>query len=100
MFNPGVSLKASRPSRSLWRHPLLIFDRICKNISLDLKDKGVVVSILHPGVVRTNMNPGGDGGAEAIEPDEAASKLYKVLIGKGMEDTGRFWHREGHELPW
>ena len=32
--------------------------------------------------------------------DYLASKLYKILMSKGIEDTGKFWHREGQELPW
>jgi hypothetical protein len=36
----------------------------------------------------------------AVEPEEAANKLYKILVSKGVEDTGKFWHREGQELPW
>lgn len=32
--------------------------RVCKNLSLELKGKGVVATILRPGAVRTNMNPG------------------------------------------
>lgn len=81
-------------------------NQVCKNLAIDLRDKGVVVSILHPGIVRTNIFPPGfqaaAGGlpAEAVDPDEAAGKLFKVLMGKGIEDTGRFWHREGYELPW
>ncbi|GME49193.1 Short-chain dehydrogenase/reductase SDR [Neofusicoccum parvum] len=73
---------------------------VCKNLSLELKDKGVVVVILHPGIVRTGMTAGLPDSPEAVEPEEAAGKLYGVLVSKGLEDTGRFWHREGQELPW
>ena len=37
---------------------------------------------------------------ESVEPEEAASKLWGVLMSKSIEDTGKFWHREGQELPW
>lgn len=83
-----------------YRSSKTALNMVCKNLSLELKDKGAVVVILHPGVVKTNLNPGGDGGAEAVEPDEAASKLFKVLMERGIEDTGKFWHREGMDLPW
>jgi NAD(P)-dependent dehydrogenase (short-subunit alcohol dehydrogenase family) len=76
---------------------------VCKSMSVDLGGRGVVVVILHPGIVRTGLDPGSaahQAGGEAIEPDEAAEKLWKVMRGKGLENTGRFWHREGHELPW
>ncbi|KUI56757.1 C-factor [Cytospora mali] len=83
-----------------YRSSKAALNMICKNLSLELKDKGVVVVILHPGIVRTNMTLGADDVSGAIDPDEAASKLYKLLVSKGIEDTGKFWHREGYELPW
>jgi NAD(P)-dependent dehydrogenase (short-subunit alcohol dehydrogenase family) len=73
---------------------------IGKSMAMDLKAKGVVVSLLHPGYVRTNLVTGHDPHPESVLPQEAAEKLYKVLMSKSMEDTGKFWHREGFELPW
>lgn len=35
-----------------------------------------------------------------LGPVEAAEKLWKVVMSKSMEDTGKFWHREGMELTW
>ena len=72
---------------------------IGKSLAMDLKDKGLVVALLHPGYVHSNLNPGMTN-PEAVEPDEAAGKLWQVMMSKGMEDTGKFWHREGYELPW
>lgn len=83
-----------------YRSSKAALNMICKNLSLDLKDQGVVVVILHPGIVRTHMTQGAEGVPDAVDPDEAASKLYEVLISKKIEDTGKFWHREGQELPW
>lgn len=83
-----------------YRSSKTALNMICKNLALELRDKGVVVVILHPGIVRTNMILGLEEIPGAIDPDEAASKLYNVLVSKGIEDTGKFWHREGEELPW
>ena len=73
---------------------------IGKSMAMDLKEKGVILSLLHPGFVKTNLNTGSEPHPESVEPEEAAGKLWKVMIGKGLEDTGKFWHREGYELPW
>lgn len=83
-----------------YRSSKTALNQICKNLSLELKDKGVVVVVLHPGIVNTNIIPGGSSSAEAIEPDEAASKLFKLLVSKDLNESGKFWHREGYELPW
>lgn len=73
-----------------------------RNMAMDLKEKGVVVSLLHPGYVKTGLDVSGEihKRADAVEPEEAAAKLWSVMKGKGIYETGRFWHREGYELPW
>jgi NAD(P)-dependent dehydrogenase (short-subunit alcohol dehydrogenase family) len=75
---------------------------VARSLAMDLRDEGVVVVIMHPGFLRTGLDPGTHGVPEAVEPDEAAAKLcqWKVLMSMSIEDTGRFWHREGQELPW
>jgi NAD(P)-dependent dehydrogenase (short-subunit alcohol dehydrogenase family) len=76
-----------------------------KSMAIDLKDKNVPVIILHPGIVKTNLDPrwkqeGKSDMQEAVEPDQAASELWRVLMNKGLESTGKFYHRSGEELPW
>jgi NAD(P)-dependent dehydrogenase (short-subunit alcohol dehydrogenase family) len=83
-----------------YRSSKAALNSICRSLAMDLKDKGVVVVIMHPGYVKTGLDPDTHSMDEAVEPDEAASKLWKVLTSKNIEETGRFWHREGQELPW
>lgn len=76
-----------------------------KNLAVDLKDKNVPVILLHPGIVKSNLDHkwktgGNDDVKGAVEPDVAASELWRTLMGKGMESSGRFWHRSGEEMPW
>ncbi|KAI6778114.1 Oxidoreductase [Emericellopsis cladophorae] len=67
-----------------------------KLLSLDLKEQGIVVSLVHPGFMRTDMtrNVGFDkywdaGGA--ISPDEAAQRLGQWVEELDMSKTGEFW---------
>ncbi|USW46782.1 Putative short-chain dehydrogenase/reductase SDR, NAD(P)-binding domain superfamily [Septoria linicola] len=73
---------------------------IGKSMAVELAEKGIVVDLLHPGIVNSALNPTASQSAEAVEPEEAAMKLWAIVQEKGIEDTGKFWHREGHELPW
>jgi NAD(P)-dependent dehydrogenase (short-subunit alcohol dehydrogenase family) len=70
-----------------------------KSLAMDLKEKGVAVILLHPGIVRTNMTTGLEAPG-AVEPEPAAGELWRVLMGKGVESSGRWFHRSGEELPW
>lgn len=76
-----------------------------KNLSIDLKDRNIPVILLHPGIVKTNLDQKWQSGGNedvkgAVEPEVAASDLWRVLMGKGLESTGKFFHRSGEELPW
>jgi NAD(P)-dependent dehydrogenase (short-subunit alcohol dehydrogenase family) len=75
---------------------------ISKSMAMDLKEKGVTAIVMHPGYVKTALDTSGYTHSlpEAVEPEEAASKLWKVLMSQDIKDTGTFWHREGQELPW
>jgi NAD(P)-dependent dehydrogenase (short-subunit alcohol dehydrogenase family) len=75
------------------------------NLAIDLKPKNIPVILLHPGIVKSNLDArwkedGNENVQGAVEPDVAASDLWRVLMGKGLESTGRFYHRSGEELPW
>ena len=68
-----------------------------KSLAMDLKDRGVAVALLHPGMVKTDMvgNHGGD-----VEPAEAARTLLSRIDELTLETTGSFWHAKGEKLPW
>ena len=70
-----------------------------KSLAVDLKGQGVAVIILHPGIVKTNLTTEEETGM-GVEPEQAAGELWKVIVSKGLESSGRWWHRSGEELPW
>ena len=74
---------------------------IGRSIAMDLEDQGIMVALLHPGFVKTGLDVTKESHQreDAVEAEEAARKLWEVLKEKRIEDTGRFWHREGTELP-
>ena len=83
-----------------YRSSKAALNSISKSMAMDLKDKGVVIVIMHPGYVKTGLDPSSHTMSEAVMPDEAAEKLWKIFMSKSIQDTGRFWHREGFELEW
>ncbi|TPX57470.1 hypothetical protein PhCBS80983_g03822 [Powellomyces hirtus] len=72
-----------------------------KLLSLDLKDDGVIVSIVHPGFMRTDMTKGvgfdkyyEDGGA--VTPDVAAASLIEwVDMELDIGKSGEYWAPRG-----
>jgi NAD(P)-dependent dehydrogenase (short-subunit alcohol dehydrogenase family) len=65
-------------------------------LALDLKDHGIIVLLLHPGWVRTDM-----GGAGArLEPRESIAGLRRIIDGAEMRQSGGFYAYDGSEVPW
>ncbi len=67
-----------------------------KNLSIELKPRGIAVAALHPGYVRTDMTQGRGN----IEADVAARGLILRMDNLSLANTGTFWHAEGWEIPW
>ncbi|CAK7563011.1 MAG: hypothetical protein SEPTF4163_000868 [Sporothrix epigloea] len=73
---------------------------IGKLLSLDLKEAGVTVSVVHPGFMRTEMTKGvgfdqywEDGGA--VTPEEAAQTLFEWTKNLDISKTGQYWAPRG-----
>jgi len=66
------------------------------SLAHDLQPKGIAVSILHPGFVRTGMTSG-RGNWDA---DEAAAALLERIAELELANTGSFLHANGESLPW
>jgi NAD(P)-dependent dehydrogenase (short-subunit alcohol dehydrogenase family) len=67
-----------------------------KSLAVDLKDHGVAVVILHPGMVSTDMI----GGRGQVEPADSARGLVARIDELTMGTSGSFLHFKGEKLPW
>jgi NAD(P)-dependent dehydrogenase (short-subunit alcohol dehydrogenase family) len=70
-----------------------------KNISIELKKKGVTVGLISPGFVRTGFTAGLDL-PMMITAEESANKVVIVIDGYDLEDTGTFLGKDGQTWPW
>lgn len=66
------------------------------SLTRDLADRGVLVCVLHPGFVKTDMT----AGSGSVEPKDAARGLIARVDGLTKETSGTFWHASGEVLPW
>lgn len=66
------------------------------NTALELAAEKIACIALHPGWIKTRMT----SFAGHMGPDEAAERMIKVIDAVDMASTGKFFHRDGHELTW
>lgn len=65
------------------------------NLAIDLREKGIPVALLHPGMVATEMT-----GNRGVSPAHAATGLIQRIDALNLATSGHFWHAEGEILPW
>jgi NAD(P)-dependent dehydrogenase (short-subunit alcohol dehydrogenase family) len=77
-----------------YRMSKVALNMITRTLSIDLAPWPVVA--IHPGYVRTRMTSNqGD-----LTAQEAVDRMLHVIDGLDRSVSGKFFHRDGHELPW
>lgn len=67
-----------------------------KSAAIDLEGEGVIVSLLHPGWVQTDM-----GGSNAmITAEESVEGMKKLIDHFSGRDSGHFYDYKGLVVPW
>jgi NAD(P)-dependent dehydrogenase (short-subunit alcohol dehydrogenase family) len=70
--------------------------RLMRSVAIDLKDRGVIIGLVHPGYVQTDM-----GGPDAeITPEESATGVRTLAENWPLEKSGDFYKWNGEEHAW
>lgn len=69
---------------------------VAKSLAIDLKPRGIISVLLHPGWVKTDM-----GGPDAlISTEQSVTAMRRVLRGMTLADSGKFFAYDGQMIPW
>lgn len=71
-------------------------NRLMRSVATDLKPRGIVVGLVHPGYVQTDMG----GAAAEITPQASAEGLRSLAAGWTIEQTGAFFDWNGKRREW
>ena len=80
----------------IYRSSKTALNAVMKCLSGDLRERGIIALVLHPGWVRTDMGTA----AGEISVEESVSGLRAVIEGLTPSDSGKFLSYEGREIPW
>lgn len=79
-----------------YRSSKAMLNMFAKNLSIDLRPKGISVLTLHPGWVRTSM-----GGEDApLAPSESAVNQQKLFDQYDHSISGSFFNYDGQTIVW
>ena len=71
-----------------------------KNVAIGIKDKGVIIALINPGPVDTDMMKAARGRMPLRSTELAVRELIAVTDKATIETTGTFWNFDGTVLPW
>lgn len=66
----------------------------------DLMGRGIIVALLAPGMVETDMLEDSGYSGKALKPAESAASLYKLVAGLTPQDKGVPVNVDGKPIPW
>jgi len=79
-----------------YRLSKVALNMIGKGVANDLRARGVISVLLHPGWVQTRM-----GGASApVSIQQCVEGQQRILDGLTPAQSGKFFNYDGRELPW
>jgi NAD(P)-dependent dehydrogenase (short-subunit alcohol dehydrogenase family) len=91
----SITLNASGGAY-MYRSSKAAVNMVMKGLSITLKPRGIIVALIHPGWVRTDM---GGAGADSA-PEESVIAMRKVIAGLKPKHSGSFLKYDGTEFPW
>jgi len=84
---------------TFYRSSKAALNMVMKNLSIELKKKGITVGLISPGFVKTGFTKGLDL-PMMITAEESAAKVVAVIDEYELDDTGTFLGKDGQTWPW
>ncbi len=66
----------------------------------DVRDQGIVVGLVSPGIVDTDLNRESGNSRKGITPDESARGLVEVIDAMTIESSNAMINYDGGTIPW
>ena len=90
------SLTRTLGGSTVYRSSKAALNMVARNLSLEFAPRDIIVTMFHPGWVRTDM--GGTGAA--LAPEESVTSMRAVIGKLSAADSGKYINYDGSPIPW
>ena len=73
---------------------------VMRNIALSLKEHGITIVLVNPGPVDTDMMARARGRMPLRSTELAIDEMVALTDNANLDDSAKFYHFDGTELPW
>jgi len=88
------------PGQYFYKASKAALNMFMRNVAKDVKDQGITVVLLSPGMVATGPVPPERRFPGLIDPPESISGMISVIEGLTIADSGSFIRYNGEQQPW
>lgn len=80
----------------IYRSSKAALNAVMRSLAIDLRGKEIIVAVVNPGWVRTDMG----GAGAALDVDESVAAMRQLFDGLRIRDSGCCFDYDGEPLPW
>jgi NAD(P)-dependent dehydrogenase (short-subunit alcohol dehydrogenase family) len=99
----GIISRGGSSKMIFYRASKVALNMCLKGLALELHDQGIVVGLIAPGGVDTDMlrqAVGSERAAKALRPGQSVSGMIKVIDGLTQANSDKPFNYDGAVLPW
>jgi len=96
----SVSMTGKMPGFYYYRISKTGLNMAMRGLRTDLRDRGVIVALIAPGMVGTQLLADSGWTGKSLTPDESVAGMTEIIAGLTPEDKGTITNTDGKTIPW
>jgi NAD(P)-dependent dehydrogenase (short-subunit alcohol dehydrogenase family) len=96
----SVSMTGKMPGFYYYRISKTGLNMAMRGLRTDLRDRGIIVALIAPGMVGTQLLADSGWTGKSLTPDESVAGMTQIIAGLTLEDKGTITNTDGKTIPW
>lgn len=96
----SVAMTGKMPGFYYYRISKTGLNMAMRGLRTDLRDRGIIVALIAPGMVGTQLLADSGWTGKSLTPDESVAGMTQIIAGLTLEDKGTITNTDGKTIPW